>query len=56
MTNCYLLVFSNFQLFQLLHRAVQKRPHKKQEKPKEEEGTVFTEEDFKKFEEEYLNQ
>ncbi|KAG7205427.1 hypothetical protein KM043_007420 [Ampulex compressa] len=38
----------------LLNRAVKKRYIPKEEKPKETEKTVFTEEDFKKFEEEYV--
>lgn len=38
----------------LLHRAVKKRYTQRQEKPKEPEETAFTEEDFKKFEQEYV--
>lgn len=38
----------------LLHRAVRKRYSQQQEKPKEPEQTAFTEEDFKKFEQEYV--
>ncbi|XP_029162146.1 uncharacterized protein LOC114933731 [Nylanderia fulva] len=38
----------------LLHRAIKKRYSQQQEKPKESEQTAFTEEDFKKFEQEYL--
>lgn len=38
----------------LLQRAVKKKYTHQQEKPKESEGTVFTEEDFKKFEQEYI--
>ncbi|XP_072753686.1 uncharacterized protein [Anoplolepis gracilipes] len=38
----------------LLHRAVKKRYTRQQEKPKESEETAFTEEDFKKFEQEYV--
>ncbi|XP_012229412.1 active regulator of SIRT1-like [Linepithema humile] len=38
----------------LLHRAVKKKYSPQEEKPKEPEKTVFTEEDFKKFEQEYL--
>lgn len=41
---------------QLLDRAVQKRCVPKKEQPKEPESTVFTEEDFEKFEEEYMNE
>ncbi|XP_056632498.1 active regulator of SIRT1-like [Diorhabda sublineata] len=39
---------------QIIDRAVNKRPIRKI-KPKTEKKTAFTEEDFKKFEEEYLN-
>lgn len=39
--------------FQLLHRAVEKRYAQQQEKSKEPEATAFTEEDFRKFEQEY---
>ncbi|GAB1866285.1 Active regulator of SIRT1 [Camponotus japonicus] len=38
----------------LLQRAVKERYIHQQEKPKESEETVFTEEDFKKFEQEYI--
>lgn len=41
---------------QLLERGVKKKCIPKKEKPKEQESTVFTEEDFKKFEEEYMNE
>ncbi|XP_020278745.1 uncharacterized protein LOC109852211 [Pseudomyrmex gracilis] len=37
----------------LLHRAVGRRYARQQEKPKESEATAFTEEDFRKFEQEY---
>ncbi|XP_076656352.1 active regulator of SIRT1 isoform X2 [Halictus rubicundus] len=40
----------------LLERAIKKRYIPKKEKPKEPEATVFTEEDFKKFEQEYVDQ
>lgn len=40
----------------LLDRAVKKRYIPKKEKPKEPEATAFTEEDFKKFEQEYVDQ
>lgn len=40
----------------LLTRATRKRYVPKIEKPKERETTAFTEEDFKKFEEEYVDQ
>ncbi|CAL1676506.1 unnamed protein product [Lasius platythorax] len=38
----------------LLHRAVRKRYIQQKKKPKEPEETAFTEEDFKKFEQEYV--
>lgn len=41
---------------QLLDRAVKKRYIPKTQKPKEPEATAFTEEDFKKFEAEYVDQ
>jgi len=37
-----------------LQRAIEKRYIQQQEKPKQSEETVFTEEDFKKFEQEYV--
>lgn len=40
----------------LLDRAVQKKYIPKKQKPKEPETTAFTEEDFKKFEEEYIDE
>ncbi|XP_053974333.1 active regulator of SIRT1-like [Hylaeus anthracinus] len=40
----------------LLNRAIKKKYIPKKEKPKEPETTVFTEEDFKKFEQEYVDQ
>lgn len=40
-------------VFQLLNRALRKRYIPKDDKPEEEEKTVFTEADFKQFEEEY---
>ncbi|KZC13481.1 PREDICTED: active regulator of SIRT1-like [Dufourea novaeangliae] len=40
----------------LLNRAVKKRYIPKKEKPKEPEVTAFTEEDFKMFEQEYVDQ
>lgn len=40
----------------LLNRAVKKRYIPKSKKPKEPEATAFTEEDFKKFEKEYVDQ
>lgn len=43
-------------IFQLLSRASKKLIHKKKEKPVEEERTAFTEEDFKKFEAEYVDE
>ncbi|KAH0549385.1 uncharacterized protein LOC123261597 [Cotesia glomerata] len=38
----------------LIERAVSKRAVVEKEKPKEEEATAFTEEDFAKFEEEFM--
>ncbi|XP_029661725.1 active regulator of SIRT1-like [Formica exsecta] len=38
----------------LLHRVIKKRYIQQQEKSKEPEETAFTEEDFKKFEQEYV--
>lgn len=43
-------------LYQLLSRALRKRYIPKEKKPKEPEATAFTEEDFKKFEKEYVDQ
>ncbi|XP_033350753.1 active regulator of SIRT1-like [Bombus vosnesenskii] len=40
----------------LLSRALRKRYIPKEKKPKEPEATAFTEEDFKKFEKEYVDQ
>ncbi|XP_043486140.1 active regulator of SIRT1-like [Polistes fuscatus] len=40
----------------VLKRAVEKRYTKKLKKKKKQESTVFTEEDFKKFEEEYIDE
>lgn len=40
----------------LIDRAVKKRYIPKPQKPKEPETTAFTEEDFKKFEQEYVDQ
>ncbi|CAK9806750.1 Active regulator of SIRT1 [Anthophora plagiata] len=40
----------------LLDRAIKKRYIPKAQKPKEPETTAFTEEDFKKFEQEYVDQ
>ncbi|XP_076238194.1 active regulator of SIRT1 isoform X2 [Calliopsis andreniformis] len=40
----------------LIERATKKRYIPKIEKPKEPEATVFTEEDFKKFEQEYIDE
>ncbi|KAL6440744.1 hypothetical protein ACFW04_003296 [Cataglyphis niger] len=54
-----LLLFSSNRInpetaSKLLHRAIKKRYIQQQEKPKEPEETAFTEEDFKKFEQEYI--
>ncbi|XP_076620747.1 uncharacterized protein LOC143341650 [Colletes latitarsis] len=40
----------------LLNRAIKKKCIPRKEKPKEPETTAFTEEDFKKFEQEYMDQ
>lgn len=40
----------------VLKRAVEKRYTKKLKKKKKQESTAFTEEDFKKFEEEYIDE
>lgn len=40
----------------LLRRAVKKKYIPQQQKPKEPEETAFTEEDFKKFEQEYVDE
>lgn len=39
---------------QIIERAVSKRPIRNKPKPKKEKATAFTEEDFKRFEEEYF--
>ncbi|XP_050446900.1 active regulator of SIRT1-like [Cataglyphis hispanica] len=54
-----LLLFSSNRInpetaSKLLHRAIKKRYIQQQEKPTEPEETAFTEEDFKKFEQEYI--
>ncbi|CAL7939544.1 unnamed protein product [Xylocopa violacea] len=56
-----LLMLSNTRIAsqtanKLLDRAVKKRNIPKKNKPKESETTAFTEEDFKKFEKEYVDQ
>ena len=43
-------------LLQLLTRALKKKYVPKEKKSKESETTAFTEEDFKKFEKEYIDQ
>ncbi|XP_008555892.1 uncharacterized protein LOC103577146 [Microplitis demolitor] len=54
-----LLLLSNYSVdsdtaAKLFERAVKKRPVLEAEKPKEEEPTAFTEEDFAKFEAEFM--
>lgn len=43
-------------LLQIIKRAVTKRPVKKVKKHKKDNKTAFTEEDFKKFEDEYFDE
>jgi hypothetical protein len=47
------LIYALYLCLQIFERSVKSRTEKPSSEPKEE-STVFTEEDFKKFEEEYF--
>lgn len=52
----YPLTFIISLIFQIIERAVTRKPIKKiKKKSKKDKKTAFTEEDFKKFEEEYFD-
>lgn len=49
-------LYNSLKCLQIIERAVTKKPIEYPQQEKEEQQTVFTEDDFQKFEAEYLDE